>query len=137
GMDPQAPILIRIFKEESELELWKQRDDGRYYHFKTYPICNWSGDLGPKVRYGDRQAPEGFYTVQREQMNPDSKYHLAMNLGYPNAFDRSWKRNGDALMIHGGCQSDGRYPLTYPFPEESCAIARQYVIRLPRTPRTS
>ncbi len=72
GMDPQAPIFIRIFKEESELEVWKQRDDGRFYHFKTYPICNWSGGLGPKVRQGDHQAPEGFYTITREQMNPNS-----------------------------------------------------------------
>jgi murein L,D-transpeptidase YafK len=125
GMDPQAPIFIRIFKEESELEVWKQRDDGRYYHFKTYPICNWSGDLGPKVRYGDRQAPEGFYAVQREQMNPDSKYHLAMNLGYPNAFDRSWRRNGDALMIHGGCKSAGCYAMTDALIEEIYAIARE------------
>ena len=62
GMDPQAPIFIRVFKEESELEVWKQRDDGRFYHFKTYPICNWSGELGPKVKQGDKQAPEGFYT---------------------------------------------------------------------------
>src|SRR5262245_14574195 len=95
GMDLQAPILIRVFKEESELEIWKQRDDGRYYHFKTYPICNWSGDLGPKVRYGDRQAPEGFYTVSREQMNPDSKYQLAMNLGYKNYDDRTYRQTGE------------------------------------------
>ena len=66
GMDAQAPIFIRIFKEESELEVWKQREDGRFYHFKTYPICNWSGDLGPKIRAGDRQAPEGFYVITRE-----------------------------------------------------------------------
>ena len=71
GMDVQAPIFVRIFKEESELEVWKQRDDGRFYHFKTYPICNWSGELGPKVRQGDRQAPEGFYAITREQMNLD------------------------------------------------------------------
>jgi murein L,D-transpeptidase YafK len=128
GMDPQAPIFIRIFKEESELEIWKQRDDGHYYHFKTYPICNWSGDLGPKVRYGDRQAPEGFYAIQREQMNPDSKYHLAMNLGYPNAFDRSWKRSGDALMIHGGCKSVGCYAMTDALIEEIYAIARESFI---------
>src|SRR5215813_12142390 len=125
GMDAQAPIFIRIFKEESELELWKQRDDGHYYHFKTYPICNWSGDLGPKVRYGDRQAPEGFYAIAREQMNPDSKYHLAMNLGYPNAFDRAWNRNGDALMIHGGCKSAGCYAMTDALIEEIYAIARE------------
>ncbi|MFX8075094.1 hypothetical protein ABTK71_19430, partial [Acinetobacter baumannii] len=66
GMDPQAPIFVRVFKEESELEVWKQRSDGHFYHFKTYPICNWSGDLGPKVKQGDRQAPEGFYTVTRD-----------------------------------------------------------------------
>ena len=87
GMNAQAPIFVRIFKEESELEVWKQRDDGRFYHFKTYPICNWSGELGPKVKQGDKQAPEGFYTITREQMNPNSKFHLAFNLGYPNAYD--------------------------------------------------
>ena len=128
GMDVQGPIFIRIFKEESELELWKQRDDGRFYHFKTYPICNWSGDLGPKTRYGDRQAPEGFYTVSREQMNPDSKYHLAMNLGYPNAFDRSHRRTGDFLMIHGKCKSAGCYAMTDDLIEEIYAIARESFI---------
>jgi murein L,D-transpeptidase YafK len=125
GMDVQSPIFIRVSKEESELEIWKLRDDGHFYHFKTYPICNWSGDLGPKVRYGDRQAPEGFYTVSRDQMNPDSKYHLAMNLGYPNAFDRAWKRNGDFLMIHGGCKSAGCYAMTDGLIEEIYAIARE------------
>jgi murein L,D-transpeptidase YafK len=125
GMDAQAPIFIRIFKEESELELWKQRDDGRFYHFKTYPICNWSGDLGPKIRYGDRQAPEGFYRVAREQMNPDSKFHLAMNLGYPNAFDRAHQRDGNFLMIHGKCKSAGCYAMTDGLMEEIYAIARE------------
>jgi len=125
GMDAQAPIFIRVFKEESELEIWKQRDDGRFYHFKTYPICNWSGDLGPKTRYGDRQAPEGFYRIAREQMNPDSKYHLAMNLGYPNAFDRAQNRNGDFLMIHGKCKSAGCYAMTDALIEEIYAIARE------------
>jgi murein L,D-transpeptidase YafK len=128
GMDAQAPIYIRIFKEESELEIWKQRDDGRYYHFKTYPICNWSGDLGPKVRFGDRQAPEGFYNVSRDQMNPDSKYHLAMNLGFPNAYDRSLKRSGDFLMVHGGCKSAGCYAMTDGLIEEIYAIARESFI---------
>jgi murein L,D-transpeptidase YafK len=125
GMDAQAPIFIRIFKEESELEVWKQRDDGRFYHFKTYPICNWSGELGPKVKQGDRQAPEGFYTVSREQMNPDSKYHLAVNLGYPNAFDRSHRRTGEFLMIHGKCKSAGCYAMTDALIEEIYAMARE------------
>ena len=125
GMDQQAPIFIRIFKEESELELWKLRDDGRYYHFKTYPICNWSGDLGPKLQEGDKQAPEGFYSITREQMNPDSKYHLAMNLGYPNAYDRSRRRTGQFLMIHGKCKSAGCYAMTDALIEEIYAIARE------------
>jgi len=125
GMDAQTPVYIRIFKDESELEIWKQREDGRFYHLKTYPICNWSGDLGPKVRQGDRQAPEGFYMVTREQMNPDSKFHLAMNLGYPNAFDRSQGRTGEALMIHGKCKSAGCYAMTDALIEEIYAIARE------------
>ncbi len=111
-----------------ELEVWKQRDDGRFYHFKTYPICNWSGDLGPKTRYGDRQAPEGFYTITREQMNPDSKYHLAFNLGYPNAYDRSQQRTGDFLMIHGKCKSAGCYAMTDALIEEIYAMARESFI---------
>lgn len=125
GMDAQAPIFVRIFKEDSELEVWKQRDDGRYYHFKTYPVCNWSGELGPKVQQGDRQAPEGFYTITREQMNPDSKYHLAMNLGYPNAYDRSHRRTGEFLMIHGKCKSAGCYAMTDALMEEIYAMARE------------
>ena len=124
GMDPQAPIFVRIFKEESELEIWKLKSDGRFYHFKTYPICNWSGEIGPKLKEGDRQAPEGFYSVSREQMNPDSKYHLAMNLGYPNAYDRAHGRTGEFLMIHGRCKSAGCYAMTDALMEEIYAIAR-------------
>src|SRR5262245_47985880 len=124
GMDPQAPIFIRIFKEESELEVWKLKSDGRFYHFKTYPICNWSGELGPKLKEGDRQAPEGFYSVSREQMNPDSKHHLAMNLGYPNAYDKAHGRTGEFLMIHGKCKSAGCYAMTDALMEEIYAIAR-------------
>src|SRR5262245_25727971 len=125
GMDPQSPIFLRVFKEESELELWKQRADGRFYHLKTYPICNWSGDLGPKVKYGDRQAPEGFYTVSRSQMNPNSNYHLALNLGYPNAYDKSLSRTGEFLMIHGKCKSAGCYAMTDALIEEIYGIARE------------
>ena len=124
GMDPQAPIFIRIFKEESELEIWKLKSDGRFYHFKTYPICNWSGEIGPKLKEGDRQAPEGFYSVSREQMNPNSKYHLAMNLGFPNAYDKAHGRTGEFLMIHGKCKSAGCYAMTDALMEEIYAIAR-------------
>jgi murein L,D-transpeptidase YafK len=124
-MELQAPVFIRIFKEESELEVWKQRDDGRFYHFKTYPICNWSGELGPKLKSGDMQAPEGFYTVAREQLNPNSRYHLAFNLGYPNPYDKSNRRTGDALMIHGGCGSSGCYAMTDALMEEIYALVRE------------
>lgn len=125
GMRVEAPIFIRIFKQESELEMWKQKDDGLFYHLKTYPICNWSGKLGPKLKQGDKQAPEGFYKVSRGQMNPKSKYHLAFNLGYPNAYDRSFKRTGANLMVHGDCTSAGCYAMTDALVEEIYAFARE------------
>ncbi len=105
-----APLLIRIFKLERELELWI--DDGREYRrFRSYPICTYSGELGPKLRQGDGQAPEGFYRVRRAQMNPASRYHLSFDLGYPNAYDRSHARTGDYLMVHGSCVSIGCYAM--------------------------
>ena len=79
---------------------------------KTYPICRWSGDLGPKVREGDRQAPEGFYAISPAQMNPQSAYYLSFNTGYPNAFDKALGRTGSQLMVHGDCSSRGCYAMT-------------------------
>ena len=105
NMTREAPILVRLFKEELELEVWKQDKDGRYAMLKTYPICRWSGELGPKVKMGDRQAPEGFYTITPSLMNPNSNYYLAINTGFPNAYDRANGRTGDLLMIHGDCSS--------------------------------
>jgi murein L,D-transpeptidase YafK len=125
GINPSAPMFVRIFKEESEFEVWKARDDGRFYHFKTYPICNWSGDIGPKIAKGDKQAPEGFYLVQMNQLNPNSQYHLSFNLGYPNAYDRAWGRTGEALMVHGDCRSAGCYAMTDALVEEIYALARE------------
>jgi murein L,D-transpeptidase YafK len=125
GMKTEAPIFVRIFKEESELEIWKVRDDGRYYHFKTYPICTWSGELGPKVVQGDKQAPEGFYTISKNQMNPKSSFHLAFNLGYPNSYDRAHGRTGEFLMVHGKCSSAGCYAMTDGLVEEIYALARE------------
>ena len=90
-MSETSPILIRIFKEESELEVWKQQRDGRYALLKTYEICKWSGELGPKIKEGDRQAPEGFYTITPAQMNPNSSYYLSFNIGYPERLrPRAW-----------------------------------------------
>lgn len=111
GFKLGAPILIRIFKREFELELWMQKD-GTFQHFVTYPICRWSGKLGPKLVQGDGQSPEGFYSVGKNQLNPNSKYHRSFNLGYPNAFDRSHGRTGDFLMVHGACASVGCFAMT-------------------------
>lgn len=117
GISPGAPVFIRIFKLESELELWVEKG-GRFVRFATYPICLWSGRLGPKIREGDRQAPEGFYTVASEQLNPNSRWHRSFNLGFPNAFDRAHGRNGSFLMVHGGCGSIGCYAMTDPVVDE-------------------
>jgi murein L,D-transpeptidase YafK len=125
GMETTTPIYIRIFKEESELEVWKARADGRFYHFKTYPICNWSGDLGPKQAKGDKQAPEGFYSITAKQLKPDSSYYLAFNLGFPNAYDRAHGRTGEFLMIHGKCKSAGCYAMTDALVEEIYALGRE------------
>src|SRR5271156_2213356 len=111
-MDLQSPILVRLFKSEAELEVWKQDRSGRFALLKTYPICRWSGDLGPKVREGDRQAPEGFYSITPAQMNPQSAYYLSFNTGYPNAYDRSLGHTGSELMVHGDCSSRGCSAMT-------------------------
>lgn len=103
-------IFIRIFKAEKTLEVWVKRND-HYVLFHTYPICTYSGRLGPKTRQGDNQAPEGFYRVGLGQLNPYSSYHLSFNLGYPNAFDRANERTGDFLMVHGNCVSIGCYAM--------------------------
>jgi murein L,D-transpeptidase YafK len=111
-MTREAPILIRIFKEESELEVWKVDKSGRFALLRTYPICRWSGSLGPKFQEGDGQAPEGFYTITPNLMNPRSAYFLAINTGFPNVHDRANGRTGSALMIHGDCASVGCYAMT-------------------------
>ena len=123
-MDKDSPILVRIFKEEAELEVWKKNRDGEFALLKTYPICRWSGDLGPKKKEGDRQAPEGFYTITPGQMNPNSNYYLAFNTGYPNAFDRAWNCTGSELMVHGDCSSRGCYAMTDEQIQEIYALAR-------------
>lgn len=111
GLAQGRPIFMRIFKAEFELELWMEKD-GRFEHFATYPICKWSGGLGPKLRTGDRQAPEGFYSVDRGALNPNSRWHRSFNLGFPNAYDRAHGRTGSFLMVHGGCGSIGCYAMT-------------------------
>ena len=125
NMSKESPILVRIFKEESELEVWKEDQSGRMALLKTYPICRWSGDLGPKVKQGDRQAPEGFYTITPSLMNPNSSYYLSINMGFPNSFDRANGRTGAFLMIHGDCSSAGCYAMTDEQVAEIYALARE------------
>jgi murein L,D-transpeptidase YafK len=125
NMPKDSPILVRIFKEESELEVWKQDTSGRYALLKVYPICRWSGDLGPKVKEGDRQAPEGFYAITPGLMNPNSSYYLAINTGFPNAYDRANNRHGAFLMIHGDCSSRGCYAMTDEEIGEIYALGRE------------
>jgi murein L,D-transpeptidase YafK len=125
GMSKDSPILLRIYKEESELEIWKKTTAGRYELLKKFPICKWSGELGPKIKTGDRQAPEGFYFIRPEQMNPHSSYHLAFNLGFPNDFDRAHNRTGAHLMVHGDCSSSGCYAMTDEQIADIFALARE------------
>ena len=111
GLAAGAPVFVRIFKREFELELWMQRD-GAFRLFATYPICTWSGGLGPKLAEGDGQSPEGVYTVDKNALNPNSKYFRSFNLGYPNAYDASLGRTGSFIMVHGACASIGCFAMT-------------------------
>ena len=139
-MERGAPILIRIYKQESKLEVWKQDRAGRFRPLKTYDICRFSGGLGPKRFAGDHQAPEGFYSVGPGQMNPHSREYLAFNIGYPNAYDRSFGRTGDSIMVHGGCRSVGCYAMTDEQIDEIFGLAYeafrggQYAIQLQAFP---
>jgi murein L,D-transpeptidase YafK len=125
GATPSSPILIRAFKKEAELEVWKKARDGRFVHLKTFPICRWSGQLGPKRKQGDRQTPEGFYAIAPRQMNPNSAYHLSFDTGFPNAYDRANGASGAYLMVHGTCSSAGCYAMTDKQIEEIYALARE------------
>jgi murein L,D-transpeptidase YafK len=123
--DSHAPILIRTYKKEAELEIWKLTKEGTYTHLKTYPMCRWSGQLGPKIREGDRQVPEGFYTITPGQMNPASNYYLSFNVGYPNAYDKAHNYTGGLIMVHGACSSAGCFSMTDEQIAEIYAIARE------------
>ncbi len=122
GLELGSPIFIRIFKQSRELEVWVQADSC-FAHFRTYPVCSMSGDLGPKLRIGDHQAPEGFYFITPRQLNPYSQFHLSFNLGYPNTYDRQHGRTGSALMVHGNCVSIGCFAMTDPGIEEIYTLA--------------
>ncbi len=115
-------LLIRIFKASSELELWMKTGD-RYELFATYPMCNWSGTLGPKLNEGDKQSPEGVYTVTSRQLHLIGRHPRSLNLGFPNALDRQMGRTGSYILIHGGCGSVGCFAMTNPVIEEVFSLA--------------
>lgn len=126
GSSAAEPMVVRIFKETSELEVWKRMTiGGQYALFGNYKICAWSGVLGPKLKEGDRQAPEGFYSVRPSMMNPNSALYLSFNTGFPNKFDRQLGRTGTNLMVHGGCSSAGCYAMTDEEIKEIYALARE------------
>lgn len=128
-------VFIRIFKRENVLELWldkqsyplasvensaqnkahlseaHQANSRTYTLFRRYPICMFSGELGPKLKTGDKQSPEGVYAVKKPSLNPNSRYHLSFDLGFPNAFDRAHGYTGSYLMVHGDCVSRGCYAM--------------------------
>lgn len=112
GMNARQPILLRAYKKESELEVWKLANSGQYELLKTFPMCRWSGQLGPKRNEGDRQVPEGFYAITQNQLNPHSNFYLSFNVGYPNAYDRAHGRSGSLIMVHGACSSRGCFSMT-------------------------
>ena len=118
------PIFVRIFKLPGMLEVWMNKGTG-FELFKSYRVCNYSGFPGPKMNEGDWQAPEGFYNVSAEQMNPKSSYHLAFDVGYPNEFDVAKRRTGGLIMVHGNCQSVGCFAMTDGRIEEIYLLAHE------------
>jgi murein L,D-transpeptidase YafK len=117
GLSLGSPVLLRAFKSESEFEVWIRKDD-TYVLFATYPVCHWSGTIGPKLREGDKQTPEGFYTVTRTQMRHVGRWPRSMNLGFPNVYDKAQARSGSHILVHGGCSSVGCFAMTNSVVEE-------------------
>lgn len=125
NVDRYAPIYMRAFKKERIIEVWKQARNGNYALIKAFPICRFSGTLGPKVKIGDQQTPEGFYSITPGQLQPNSSYHLAFNIGFPNAYDRANGRTGNYLMVHGNCVSVGCFAMTDSGIEKIYALTRE------------
>lgn len=124
GFKPGDPVVLRVFKEEGELEVWlKSENDPLFALFKVHRLVHCAGLPGPKLREGDGQAPEGFYTVSLNGLRPETKNHLGLDLGYPNVYDRNLGRSGSELMIHGGPSAAGAFALSPAAIEEVYALA--------------
>lgn len=124
---PGDKLYLRLLKTENRLEIWFRSESKTYELYKAYPICTFSGGLGPKKLQGDLKSPEGFYATDKGKLNPNSRYHLSFNIGYPNAYDHIHGYTGDFLMIHGGCVSAGCYAMTDPIITEIYALVEQAI----------
>lgn len=125
GLTWGAPVFLRLFKESNELEIWvESKTGGEFELFRAYKIAYYSGSLGPKLREGDLQAPEGFYAFGQKQLNPQSRFHLSFNIGYPNAYDKHHGRTGGLIMVHGNVVSIGCFAMTDALIEEIYTIVR-------------
>ncbi len=111
GLKRGDAVFLRLFKASSELEVWLRRDT-QFTLLDIYPICHWTGTLGPKIREGDKQSPEGFYSIASSQIRLVGRWRNAFNLGFPNPLDRTLKRSGSHILIHGGCSSTGCFAMT-------------------------
>ncbi len=120
------PVFIRVIKNDNRdgnLEIWLENPGSTEYEiFKTYRIKYFSGKPGPKMKEGDAQAPEGFYFISPSRMNSRSSYHLSMDMGYPNTYDKAHDRTGSFLMIHGSFASIGCFAMT------DCSIEQIYTL---------
>jgi murein L,D-transpeptidase YafK len=123
GLAEGDAVFIRIFKAESELEVWMRKGNG-FVLFETYPICHWTGTLGPKIREGDKQSPEGFYSITARQSRHRGRWRKAFNLGFPNALDQRLQRTGSYILLHGGCSSTGCFAMTDPVLDEIYGLAQ-------------
>jgi|GEM_PF-157851 len=106
-----TPVFIQIFKQERTLDLYGKIGN-EYRLLNSFRICDFSGGLGPKRVEGDFKSPEGFYSVRLNQLKPDSHFYRAINIGFPNQYDRENGYSGNYLMIHGNCVSIGCYAMT-------------------------
>jgi murein L,D-transpeptidase YafK len=118
-----SPVFIRVYKQTSEMQLWVQQGS-HYVLFKTYGICRWAGGLGPKFYEGDNQSPEGLYHITSSDLIVNPRWDRAMNINYPNNFDRANGRTGSSILIHGKCASIGCFAIQDANVEEVYAAVR-------------
>ncbi|MCB9637725.1 MAG: hypothetical protein H6727_02325 [Myxococcales bacterium] len=108
------PLALLAFKHERRLEVWKKRVGG-WKKIRSYPFTAFSGKIGPKLRQGDMQIPEGIYKLTF--LHPNSQFYLSMKINYPNAFDRQKARGdgrdelGGDIFIHGDAVTIGCVPI--------------------------